>query len=456
MSKPTINREQLHDNQHLSLQLMQEYLEEMLPDKQMHRVERHLLDCELCSDALEGLSFMKNPEQAGDSIDHLKRKVRKRSLREPVLKRKKKKAPLLWRHISVAAATIIMVVGSILVFRLNSTRQPENSISLNKEKARITAPAMAEPEPGRQQNPVLSDAAPVEEESNQAKPIAGANKARPQPQVKKSAEADLESTSNVALSPEVALDQIEEALKNEGITTAQESVQTVPQTVVAEAKREDAGRETLRSKSAPVPSGAVGITQNFITVSGKVATAADTNIFLPGVKVSLKGTNKYVLADYRGRFSIAVPPGSSLIFSMEGMSTAEVKVTSRKSVDVLLKREGEEEISVDETPEEIVEEDNLSYKPQPENGTMSYRNYLKKNLKYPQEARKRQVQGNVRVEFMVKPDGQLTDFTIKKGLGYGCDEEALRLIKEGPAWKPAIYNGKKVERKITVFVPFKL
>jgi TonB family protein len=141
---------------------------------------------------------------------------------------------------------------------------------------------------------------------------------------------------------------------------------------------------------------------------------------------------------------------------MEGMSPAEVKVTSRKSVDVLLKREGEEEISVDDTPEEIVEEDNLSYKPQPENGTMSYRNYLKKNLQYPQEARKRQVQGNVRVEFTVKPDGQLTDFTIKKGLGYGCDEEALRLIKEGPAWKPAIYNGKKVERKITVFVPFKL
>jgi TonB family protein len=62
----------------------------------------------------------------------------------------------------------------------------------------------------------------------------------------------------------------------------------------------------------------------------------------------------------------------------------------------------------------------------------------------------------VRVEFTVKADGQLSDFKIKKGLGYGCDEEAIRLIKEGPAWKPAVYQGKKVERKITVYVPFKL
>jgi TonB family protein len=140
---------------------------------------------------------------------------------------------------------------------------------------------------------------------------------------------------------------------------------------------------------------------------------------------------------------------------MEGMVDAEVSVVDRKPLRVLLKREGEEDIS-DVAFEELIEEDNLSYKPQPENGTMSYRSYLKKNLKYPEEARKNNIQGNVRIEFMVMPDGQLTGFSIKKGLGFGCDEEALRLVKEGPAWKPAIYNGKKVERKITVFVPFKL
>jgi TonB family protein len=133
----------------------------------------------------------------------------------------------------------------------------------------------------------------------------------------------------------------------------------------------------------------------------------------------------------------------------------EVSVVKRKNFDILLKREGEEEESLTEEVSEEVTEDNLSYKPQPENGTMSYRSYLKKNLQYPEEARKRNITGNVRVEFTVNADGKLTDFVIKKGLGYGCDEEAIRLIKEGPAWKPAISNGKKVNRKITVFVPFK-
>jgi TonB family protein len=138
------------------------------------------------------------------------------------------------------------------------------------------------------------------------------------------------------------------------------------------------------------------------------------------------------------------------------MVNAEASVANRKSLNVLLKREGMEEDTTEVAVEELIEEDNLSYKPQPENGTMSYRNYLKKNLKYPEEARKNNIQGNVRIEFTVMPDGQLTGFNVKKGLGSGCDQEAIRLIKEGPAWKPAISKGKKVEKKITVFVPFKL
>jgi TonB family protein len=163
-----------------------------------------------------------------------------------------------------------------------------------------------------------------------------------------------------------------------------------------------------------------------------------------------------MLTDYRGRFSMAVPPGSTLLFSLEGMINAEANVANRKTLNVLLKREGMEEDTADIAFVEPVEEDNLSYKPQPENGTMSYRNYLKKNLKYPEEARKHNIQGNVRVEFTVMPDGKLAGFMIKRGLGYGCDEEALRLVQEGPAWKPALANGKKVEKRITVFVPFKL
>jgi TonB family protein len=451
MSKPEKKTELSNKDHHLSLQLMHAYLEETLPEKQMHQVERHLLDCALCADAMEGLSFINNPSQADESVNYLKRKIRKRSLREPVLKRKKKKTPLLWRHMSVAAATIVLVVGSILVFRLNAPKKAAAPISLGKEQIQVTEPAL--PAAG-QAAPVYSDALPPAENNSTVSKKAAA---KPTPgQSLQETDKEAKTRSTAGLPPEVAIDQIEEQLKDEEILASQEqkSLQQAPP-VVAEARREQASRAPLVNRSLQLPSEAVGITQNFITVSGKVTAASDTTVFLPGVKVAIKGTNKSAITDYRGRFSMAVPPGSTLVFSMEGRTDAEVTVADRKPITVLMKLEGEEE-TTEELAEEIIEEDNLSYKPQPENGLMNYRSYLKKNLRYPAEARKNNIQGNVRVEFTVKPDGQLADFTVKKGLGYGCDEEALRLIKEGPAWKPAIYNGKKTERKITVYVPFKL
>jgi TonB family protein len=454
MSKPTKNMKQNTEDNHLSLPLMQKYLEENLSENQMHQIERHLLDCELCADAIEGLTFVKDPEQVDDSVNYLKRKIRKRSLREPVLKRKKQKTPLLWRHMSIAAATIILVVGSILVFKLKIHKPAIEPISLTKAKEEPSSapvlPEVASP------SPAYSDALPLEETKPKATANAGANSAKSAPQaltLKSSSEKTV-TESDAGLAPEVAIDQIEEELKDKEAIVLQEeqSLRSVPP--LSEAKREEAPREVLSGKRA-APSNAIGITQNFITITGKVVAASDTNVFLPGTKVNIKGTNTYVMTDYRGRFSLATPPKSTLVFSLEGMNSAEVIVMDRKPIQVLLKREGTEEAEEKPT-EEIIEEDNLSYKPQPENGLMSYRNYLKKNLQYPAEARKNNIQGNVRVEFTVKANGQLADFSVKKGLGYGCDQEALRLIKVGPAWKPAVYNGKKVDRKITVYVPFKL
>jgi TonB family protein len=348
-----------------------------------------------------------------------------------------------------------MVVGIVLVFRLNAPKKTASSVSLKEERAIAADQMPATPIPA-EQPPVYSDATPVEKSKPAFVPPASSPKPSSQALYDRASKEKEVSESNVSLSPEVALDQIEEQIKNDELVATQESIQTVPQTIIAEARKEPGQPRVLAKKPAPVPSEAIGITQNFVTVSGKVAAASDTTVLLQGVKVTIKGTNKSMLTDYRGRFSMAVPPGSTLLFSLEGMVNAEASVTNRKSLNVLLKREGVEEDTTDVAFEELIEEDNLSYKPQPENGTMNYRNYLKKNLKYPEEARKNNIQGNVRVEFTVMPDGQLTGFNVKKGLGSGCDQEAIRLIKEGPAWKPAILNGKKVEKKITVFVPFKL
>ena len=82
--------------------------------------------------------------------------------------------------------------------------------------------------------------------------------------------------------------------------------------------------------------------------------------------------------------------------------------------------------------------------------------YLSKNLHYPALAKKNKIQGRVIVKYVVNEDGSLSDFTVLKGIGSGCDEEALRVLKNMPAWKPGKKNGKTVKVYYTQPITFKL
>jgi len=82
--------------------------------------------------------------------------------------------------------------------------------------------------------------------------------------------------------------------------------------------------------------------------------------------------------------------------------------------------------------------------------------YLKENLRYPEEAIKNQIQGRVIVQFFVNVDGSISDCKIARGIGGGCDEEALRVVQKMPPWKPGKENGKPVKVYYTMPVVFKL
>ncbi|MEI7500332.1 MAG: M56 family metallopeptidase [Bacteroidota bacterium] len=70
--------------------------------------------------------------------------------------------------------------------------------------------------------------------------------------------------------------------------------------------------------------------------------------------------------------------------------------------------------------------------------------FLIANIKYPEEAMKKNVQGKVFVHFVVRSDGSITDVKIQRGIGGGCDEEALRVVKMMPKWNPGEDKGKPV------------
>jgi protein TonB len=82
--------------------------------------------------------------------------------------------------------------------------------------------------------------------------------------------------------------------------------------------------------------------------------------------------------------------------------------------------------------------------------------YLAENIKYPQMAKESGIQGRVFVTFVVERDGSVTDVRVLRGIGGGCDEEAVRVVKGMPRWTPGKQRGKSVRVQYNLPVKFTL
>jgi len=96
-------------------------------------------------------------------------------------------------------------------------------------------------------------------------------------------------------------------------------------------------------------------------------------------------------------------------------------------------------------------------KPEPEGGMTALYKFLADKIIYPKKAKDKGVQGIVYVSFIVEKDGKLSDVKIMRDMGgFGLGEEAVRVIKLMPPWKPAKINGKAVRATYNVPVKFVL
>jgi len=86
----------------------------------------------------------------------------------------------------------------------------------------------------------------------------------------------------------------------------------------------------------------------------------------------------------------------------------------------------------------------------------NFNEFLSKNIKYPGEATRNEISGVVYVNFQVGPDGVIRDVKVTKGIGYGCDVEAVRVISKMPAWTPGKQGGRAVPVRCVVPVRFRL
>lgn len=82
--------------------------------------------------------------------------------------------------------------------------------------------------------------------------------------------------------------------------------------------------------------------------------------------------------------------------------------------------------------------------------------FLTTHLRYPVEAVQHEVSGKVYVGFVVEPDGSISHIKVLKGIGYGCDKEAMQVVAQMPKWIPGKNNGKPVRVRYTLLVSFHL
>ncbi len=228
--------------------------------------------------------------------------------------------------------------------------------------------------------------------------------------------------------------------------------------VAAELKQAELKKESAQAAGAKRSVQSFATTQKVI--QGKVLSAEDGTP-LPGVNIVVKGTTTGTVTDMQGNYQlISNTPDPTLVYSFIGLQSQEVKSNNQEVINVNLQSD------VSQLSEVVVTgyspmKDDANREPviklaEPAGGRRAYDKYLKNSLRYPQQALDNQVKGRVTIQFTVHADGSLDEFNILKGLGYGCDEEVIRLVKDGPTWSPTTEDNVAVESEVRVRVKFAL
>ena len=119
-------------------------------------------------------------------------------------------------------------------------------------------------------------------------------------------------------------------------------------------------------------------------------------------------------------------------------------------------------LTTEDNPVQVLEKDNdtvfqvVDEMPEYPGGVEAMMKYISENVKYPEEAKEKDIAGRVFISFVVEKDGSVSNVEVKRGIGGGCDDEAVRVVKAMPKWKPGKKDGKFVRVSYMLPINFKL
>ncbi|MDD4141210.1 MAG: energy transducer TonB [Bacteroidales bacterium] len=152
-----------------------------------------------------------------------------------------------------------------------------------------------------------------------------------------------------------------------------------------------------------------------------------------------------------------IAPTTTLLHIVENT----VKIENEIVIDVESdeSQELEEYVPIEIEAEEVKEEEIfliVEKNPEFPGGEKGRLTYLRDNIKYPQLAKETGIQGTVWVTFVVEPDGSVSNVAVNRGIGGGCDEESIRVVKNMPKWTPGEQRGRKVRVRYNMPIKFTL
>jgi TonB family protein len=399
---------------------IEKYLKGELSPSEMHALEKRALDDPFLADALEGSSGVDSNVFASD-LKELRGKIKLQT--KPTIS--------LWAWAGrIAAGIVFLALATFLIINLSTKENKKDKLSVNQ-------PPPKQAEKQQQAPPLVADSATKE---------------------KKSSPAQTPSKELNKTFAEKAQRSAEQPAEVQGQTMNDEK------SAVAEDLAEEQERIVPESNSsAPAASGSIAAperkkTKNKQLINGHVIDSEDGK-GLPGVNVTIRGTNIGTITDEEGRYQLAMDSlGTGLLFSFIGFETKEV-VPGSTNLDVTLVPDIAQlsEIVVvgygaDKGPEEAPVIEMAS----PVGGRKAFKQYLEQNLRYPEQALNNKVEGKVTVQFTIESNGRVGEFQVLRGIGYGCDDEVIRLIKEGPSWVPTKRDQQAVRDKVKVRLRFAL
>ena len=453
-------------NKNISPETIKAYLQGTLSHAQTHEFEKAMLNDAVLRDMVEGYEISRDK-----NVDFKKVNTSLSARLQNRVGEEQQEIYPLWKRVPLyaRAASVLLFLGIGVYFltKNNDTESIEKVASVqsseSKNQSQSASPIVAENELIAQKNSAISKekmkaemdkivdserakVAKNDRRVEEKKVIISISEDRTSERGNTDKEVDMKSSEPIEIPDK------EEVIASKPVQKPQPAAVYEPQSSQASAPA-----PVMKSEEVYAKSKAQSSNQNTDRIESQTSNIVilneDSNKPVPNVTI-ISEDKTLGKTDEKGRFNLEnARLGSKINLIAPNFENTEITV-HKTDPDLFYIRPKSELIFIDLKRNKTWKYNPSEHPAQPSVSPDEYLEYLKINLKKPKQAIESQITGTVEVEFKVNKKGELSDFKIIKFLGYGCDEEAIRLIREGPKWLPKTYGGNTGRQRVRQVVNF--